>query len=961
MSMFSLLLFLLLSLQETDSIAVMSVDIGSEWLKIAIVKPGVPMEIALNKESRRKTPLVLSMKEKERNFGDPALGIAIKHPKNAYIYLTHILGKKYDSEAVQLYKKRFPFYNLVKDKERGTVLFEAENNHKYSVEELLAMVLNNTRHIAENFADHPMKDAVLTVPVYFNQAERKAVLDAANMTGLNILQLINDNTAVALNYGIFRASSFNSTMKHIMFFDMGSSHTTVTIVGYSTTKVKDRGYVETVPQLVVKGVGFDPALGGLEMDMRLRDHLVKAFKAKHKCKNDITKNPRAMAKLLKEARRVRQVLSANTDHRAQVENLFEEHDFAVHVTRAELEEMCKDLFEHVDKPIKMALNAAAMTMNDIESVILMGGATRIPKVQDILIKTTGKKELGKNINTDEAASLGAVYKAADLTAGFKVKRFIVKDLNMYPIDVEFDRTGNDESVRRITRNLYHRLNPLPQKKIMTFNKKPKDFDFHVKYGDLTFLSNELVSHLMLGGLCNVKLSGVEAAHEKNVKATPKGIKAFFNLDESGILRLEKVEAHFEKSPELVEEESQSTFSKLGSKLSSFFGSSKSEDETVETAKETSSDEKAEKKDMKKEESKKTEEKPTEKPKESKKSDNVTKVGANETASNKTEEMKPTKPVVAKEELAFAHVSVDLPRLEKESFDASVKRLNELEARDQAKFATEKARNSLESYIFEFKNMLDEESFQKISTKEERTKLQETFSAASDWLDEEGFDADETVLVQKLKTLKEAARDIQFRKDESVERPKAIASLLQSLNLTSVFFDSIKSIPDSKEIYSEKDIKDMKKITSEAREWLMTTWKKQNETSLAVKPVFLSKDILYQQGKVDREMMYLINKAKYYVPKPKPKANTTTSNATQTNGTKSETNKTETAEPVKDGNATKDKKATKEGPKEKPAGGSGEEKLEIREGSGERQRDEKEQLKTDKKPTGEDHHEPDDEL
>lgn len=896
----------------TDSIAVMSVDLGSEWIKVAIVKPGVPMEIALNKESRRKTPFVISMKGNEREFGDPALSVSVKQPAKAYIYLMNLIGKKYDSQAVETFKKRFPFYTLLKDEERGTVLFQGEDEQQHSVEELIAMMLNNSRHTAENFANHPMKDVVLTVPAFFNQAERRALINAANMTGLNVLQLMNDNTAVALNYGIFRSATFNATVKNVMFFDMGSSHTTVTIVGFGTTKVKDRGFVETVPQLVVKGVGFDTTLGGLEMDMRLRDHLVKSFKEKNSnLKQDITQNPRAMAKLLKEARRVRQVLSANTEHKAQIENVFQEKDFKLQITRAELEKMCADLFERVAKPIKMALDAAAMAVGDIDSVILMGGGTRIPKVQEILLKTTQKTELAKNINTDEAGALGAVYKAADLTAGFKVKRFLVKDLNLFPIDIQFVRSSQAEGevkVKTITRNLYHRLNPLPQKKVMTFNRKPSDFNFNSSYGDLTFLDEGLKSSLNLGSLMSYRLSGVDGAHEKHSKLTQKGVKAYFTLDESGLLNIEKVEAHFEKSPEQAEEDEQSTFQKLGSKLSSFFGSGKKEDgdseekatkETEGKKEEAKDEEKKKEGETKKEEKKpeekseKAEEKPKEeKPKDEKKPEDVKTTNKTETAGNKTEEVKPKKPVIVKESIGIEVDYMDVPEINKLRFAASMKKLNDLQARDLAKLAREKARNELESHVFEFKDKLTNEEVEVLATEEERKKLMEALNQASDWLDEEGFDADEETLKKKLSELMDLSKDLRLRITEVEERPKAIASMLQSLNLSSSFIESMKKLPDAKEIYTEKDFKDIEKIYTETKEWLMTNWKKQNESDPTKEPHMLSRDVLYEQAKLDREMVYLINKAKYYVPKPKPKPKTNSTTKDNTTKTEKGTEKTE---------------------------------------------------------------------
>jgi len=911
----------------------MSIDLGSEWLKIGIVKPGVPMEIALNVESKRKTPMVVSMKGDERLFSAPAMATSVKQPAKAFIYLTHLIGKKFESPAVDLYRKRFPFYNLKKDLKRGTVLFEGEDNVDYSVEELVAMTLNNSKHIAEKFADHKMKDVVLTVPAYFKQAERRSLILAAKMVGLNVLQLINDNAAVALNYGIFRSASFNSTIKHIMFYDMGASHTTATIVGYNTVKVKDRGYSETVPQLVVKGVGFDTTLGGLEMDMRMRDNLAKGFKEKFtKLKKDITENPRAMAKLLKEARRVRQVLSANTEAKAQIENLFEEKDFSMKVTRTEFETMCADLFQAVEKPVNMAISAASMPIGDIESVILMGGGTRMPKVQEMLSKAMGKEELGKSINTDEAAALGAVYQAASLTSGFKVKRFIVKDLNMYPVDVQFERSSSTEgeAPRQINRNLYHRLNPLPQKKIMTFNKKVDDFHFNLSYGDLSFLTNDMKASLIDEiQFANVKLTGVADAHKKNSKGSPKGVKAYYNLDESGLLLIEKVEAHFEKTAEAIKEE-ESTLSKIGSKISDFFGSLKpEEDGKTEDAPKTDEkkageeDGKAKTEDQK--EKDKTEKEEDQK-KEAKESDKVEKP-ANQTATNATqggnatEKVEP-KNVLVTEVIEFAMTNTDLPDMEADIFTASVKKLDALTARDHAKEALEKARNKLEGYISESRQKLEDEELQTMSSTSERETIEKLLTEVYDWFEEDGWEADEITLKKKLKSLKEAMKELNGRIAESRERPKAITAMLQSLNMSSLFATAMLSVPDSKEIYSEKDVKDLEKLMEETKTWFYTTWKKQNETSPEKNPVLLSKEIYARHGKLDREVAYLLNKAKYHVPKPKPKpAANTTANATTDDkkaekpGDKTNQKADDKSEDVKDKKS--DDKSTDEKSTEKP--------------------------------------------
>ncbi len=213
---------------------------------------------------------------------------------------------------------------------------------------------------------------------------------------------------------------------------------------YQVVKTKERGYTESNPQVSIIGVGYDRTLGGLEMQLRLRDHLARAFNDQKKTPNDVFKNPRSLQKLFKEAGRLKNVLSANTDHVSQVEGLLDDKDFRLPVTREEFEKMCEDLFERVAKPLEMALASAGLSLEHIDQVILVGAGTRVPKVQE-KIQAVVKKELGKSLNTDEAAAMGAVYRAADQSPAFKVKKFLVKDAVLYPVQV-----------RRVQRNSENR-------------------------------------------------------------------------------------------------------------------------------------------------------------------------------------------------------------------------------------------------------------------------------------------------------------------------------------------------------------------------------------------------------------------------------------------------------------------------------------------------------------------------
>ncbi|XP_041030297.1 hypoxia up-regulated protein 1 isoform X2 [Carcharodon carcharias] len=899
---------------HTDSIAVMSVDLGSEWMKIAIVKPGVPMEIVLNKESRRKTPVAVALKENERLFGDSAVAMSAKNPKVVIRYLQDLMGKHSENPQVELYRKRFPEHQVVAAGQRGTVVFKLSDDLYYSPEEILGMVLNYSRTLAQDFAEQPIKDLVITVPAYFNQAERRAVLHAAQMAGLKVLQLINDNTAVALNYGVFRRKDINATAQNVMFYDMGSSSTTVTIVTYVTIKTKDSG---TQPQLQIRGIGFDRNLGGLEMELRLQDHLAKLFNEQKKTSKDVRQHPRAMAKLWKEANRVKTVLSANIDHTAQIEGLLDDIDFKAKVTRQELEDLCSDLFERVAEPVHQALKVSELKMEEIDHVILVGGATRVPKVQEVLLKAVGKKELGKNINADEAASMGAVYQAAALSKAFKVKPFLIRDAAMYPIQVEFTRSVEEDGVKNIKHNkrvLFQRMSPYPQRKVITFNRYTDDFEFYVNYGELNFLSESDLSIFGSLNLSAVQLTGVGSSFQKHSDSESKGIKAHFNMDESGILALDRVEAVFEKLQD-EEPEEESTLTKLGNTISSLFGGGSSETDGKENLTDSVQDEeeatsKAEKDGQeepetpnekeipKEEENNKPEEQgkaepngekadqpetgedqaSTEKPETlDKKVEDVGKEEAKGPESEKTEEVKKPKGpkrVKISENVTVALEIQDLPDLSQEEMSQSQKKLQDLTDRDLQKHEREKMANSLEAFIFETQDKLYQDEYQAVSTQDERDQISAKLSEVSNWLDEDGYAATTQELKAKLSELRKMCKELFFKVEERRKWPDRLAALDSMLNHSTIFLKGARLIPEADQIFTEVELNTLEKVITETTTWKNETVKEQNKLPSTQKPILLSKEIEAKLALLDREVKYLLNKAKFAKPKPRKEKNTT---------------------------------------------------------------------------------------
>ncbi|XP_053951113.1 hypoxia up-regulated protein 1 [Anastrepha ludens] len=857
------LLFVGSQIPGTNAAVVMSVDLGTEWMKVGVVSPGVPMEIALNRESKRKTPVILAFRDGLRTFGEDAVTVGIREPSAAYGYLLDLLGKTIDNPIVDLYRKRFPYYEIIADPERNTVIFKKSDAEQFSVEELVAQILVKAKEFAQESTSQPVTECVITVPGYFAQAEREALLAAAELANLKVLQLINDYTAVALNYGVFHRAEINETAQYFIFYDMGAYKTSAAVVSYQL--MKDKVTKETNPVVQVLGVAYDRTLGGLELQLRLRDYLAAEFNAMKKTKTDVTTSPRALAKLFKEAGRLKNVLSANNDHFAQIENLLEDQDFKLQVTREKLEELGADLWPRVVKPLEQALAASGLSLDTISQVILFGGGTRVPKVQEIL-KQAIKQELGKSLNADEAATMGAVYKAADLATGFKVKKFVVKDAVIFPIQVTFERDpGDGGAVRQVKRVLFGQMNSYPQKKVITFNKHTEDFNFDVHYGDLSHLSAEEISYIGSLNILHVKLTKVKELLEQhqNDVVESKGIKAYFTLDDSGIFHCVGVEYVYEK-----QKEDEGTLAKLGSTISKLF--------TKDEAKANlDTESEGEHSDYEKIDPSKPEAETSEK-----------KVKKDTKTSNKTEETKSAdekdkllakndtiKLVTVKEPVAHIVTELFTRTLAGESFEKSVEKLTSINAAESDRNRLESSLNALESHVVEIQQKLDEDEYASCASPEEKEKILELCAAISDWLYEDHENPTPEMYEQRLKELKKLTNVFLSRHWEHAERPDAIKALNGLIDSAKTFLKSAKNLTKEsnpeKDIFTEVEIETLSKVIDETSDWKKTENKAQQQLKRHDEVRLSVKDITDKMMLLDREVKYMVNKLKIWKPKVKP--------------------------------------------------------------------------------------------
>ncbi|KAK0138207.1 Hypoxia up-regulated protein 1 [Merluccius polli] len=595
-------------------------------------------------------------------------------------------------------------------------------------------------------------------------------------------------------------------------------------------------------------------------------------------------------------------------------------DFKARVSRADFETLCADLFERVSRPVQDALATAEMTPESIEQVILVGGSTRVPKVQEVLLKAVNKEELGKNINADEAAAMGAVYQAAALSKAFKVKPFLVRDATVYPIQVEFTRETEEEdgakTLKHNKRILFQRMAPYPQRKVITFNRYTDDFAFEINYGDLAFLGEEDLGAFGSLNLTTVRLSAVGSSFLKHADAESKGIKAHFNMDDSGVLLLDRVESVFETIVEEKEEES--TLTKLGNTISNLFGGGSSEpslnltefaqeEEEVppEAGKEDEKEEEEEKKEEEQEQPKEEEEAPKEavaeeeaEPAEAEKApgeeaapeasdsdggkadaqaekEEEKSGNAEEEKEAEKKEQKPQKKTKISEEVTVELLANDIFDPTAEDVLASTKKLQDLTNRDLAKHEREKTLNTLEAFIFETQDKLYQEEYQLAVSEEEKEKMEAKLRAASEWLDEEGYAAATKELREKLSELKSLCKALFFRVEERRKWPDRLAALDSMLNTSSYFLRSARMIPEDDQIFSEVELKTLEKVINDTTAWKNETVAAQDKRSPTERPVLLSKELEAKLGLLDREVNYLLNKAKFAKPKPKPKAKNST--------------------------------------------------------------------------------------
>ncbi|KAJ6109487.1 hypothetical protein N7486_001722 [Penicillium sp. IBT 16267x] len=445
--------------------SVVGIDFGAQSTKIGVAR-NKGIDIIANEVSNRQTPSLVGFSARSRHIGEAAKTQETSNLKNTIGSLKRLIGRSFDDPDVKI-EQQYNSANICDvNGMAGVEVNYLGKKEKFTATQLVAMYLTKIKDITSKELKLPVSDVTISVPAWFTDVQRRAMIDAGDIAGLNVLRLVNDTTATALGYGITKLDLPGPEEKprRVVFVDIGASDYTASIVEFR------KG------ELNVKATACERHFGGRNFDIALTERFADEFKEKYKI--DIRTHPKAWSRTVAAAEKMKKVMSANPQAPLSIESLMEDTDVKTMVKREELEEMVKPLLDRLTVPLEQALAEAKLTVDDIDHVEMVGGCTRVPAIKEIISKFFNKP-LSFTLNQDEAIARGCAFCCATLSPVFRVRDFAVHDIVNYPIDFTWEQSPEipDEDTNL---TVFNRGNVMPSTKILTFYRK-QPFDLEARY------------------------------------------------------------------------------------------------------------------------------------------------------------------------------------------------------------------------------------------------------------------------------------------------------------------------------------------------------------------------------------------------------------------------------------------------------------------------------------------------
>uniref|UniRef100_A0A7N6ACR3 Heat shock protein 4 like n=1 Tax=Anabas testudineus TaxID=64144 RepID=A0A7N6ACR3_ANATE len=783
--------------------SVVGIDVGFQNCYIAVARSG-GIETVANEYSDRCTPACVSLASKNRMIGNAAKSQVITNFKNTVHGFKKFHGRAFDDPLVQVEKPKLP-YSLHKltNGNAGIKVRYLDEDKVFTVEQITGMLLTKLKETSESALKKPVVDCVISVPSFFTDAERRSMLDATQIAGLNCLRLINDTTAVALAYGIYKQDlpTPEERPRNVVFVDMGHSSFQVSITAFHKGKLK------------VLATAFDPYLGGRNFDEALVDYFCEEFKGKYKL--NVRDNPRALLRLYQECEKLKKLMSANSsDLPLNIECFMNDIDVSSRMNRGQFEDMCAQYLMRVELPVKAALEQSKLSRDDIYAVEIVGGATRIPAVKERITKFFCK-DISTTLNADEAVARGCALQCAILSPAFKVREFSITDVVPFPITLRW-KSPTDDGLGEC--EVFSKNHAAPFSKVITFHKK-EPFDLEAFYStpqDLPY-PDQSIGRFSVQNVVP-QPDGDSSKVKVKVRVNVHGI---FSVSSASLIEKQKGEGEDMQidSEPMVQNES------------------RAEDQTkmqVDQDGQSQGDQQNE--------------------------DNSSSSKEGASGDKQDPAAGESKPKVKVKSIDLPIVANNIRQLDSDVLNNFVEYERQMIIQDKQVKELNDAKNAVEEYVYDLRDKLCG-MYEKFITEEDSNRLTLMLENTENWLYEDGEDQPKQVYEEKLDALKRLGQPIQDRHREHEDRPRAFEELGKKLQLYIKFVDSYKQKDERYLHLSAEEISTVEKCVSESMAWMNSKMNAQSKLALTQDPIVKVAEIIGKIQELEDVCKPVINRPK----------------------------------------------------------------------------------------------------
>uniref|UniRef100_A0AAR2LWX7 Heat shock protein 4a n=1 Tax=Pygocentrus nattereri TaxID=42514 RepID=A0AAR2LWX7_PYGNA len=762
--------------------SVVGFDVGFQSCYVAVARAG-GIETIANEYSDRCTPAFVSFGPRNRAIGAAAKSQVVTNCKNTVQGFKRFHGRAFSDPYVQSAKSSL-VYDLAQmpTGTTGIKVMYMEEEKVFSIEQVTAMLLTKLKETAEAALKKPVADCVISVPSFFTDAERRSVMDAAQIAGLNCLRLMNETTAVTLAYGIYKQDlpAAEEKPRTVVFVDVGHAGYQVSACAFNKGKLK------------ILASAFDSELGGKDFDEMLVQHFCDDFAKKYKL--DVRSKPRALVRLYQECEKLKKLMSANSsDLPLNIECFMNDIDVSSKLNRGQFEEMCAGLLAKVEGPLRSVMEQAKLKKEDIYAVEIIGGASRIPAIKERISKFFGK-ELSMTLNADEAVARGCALQCAILSPAFKVREFSITDVVPYPISLKWNSAAEEG-----LRSVFPKNHQAPFSKVLTFYRK-EPFSLEAYYNNPKELPypDPTIGQFMIQKVVP-QASGESSKVKVKVRVNIHGVFSVSSASLVEVLKSAEGEEPMETDTATKDEENKMQVDQ--------------EDQKSQTdGPKENTDKKSDTEDME-----------------------VTKthslIDLNEKKTDQPPQAK--KPKVKTK-------TVDLPienslhwQLANDMLNLFVENEGKMIMQDKLEKERNDAKNGVEEYVYEMRDKLHG-ALEKFVSEADRDAFSLKLEDTENWLYEEGEDQQKQVYIDKLAELKKLGQPIQERAIEAEERPKAFEDLGKQIQQYMKIIEAYKD-----ELYDhleELEVMKVEKQVNDTMAWMNSKMNLQSKQSLTVEPV-----------------------------------------------------------------------------------------------------------------------------